>query len=67
MRAATSIWRRSGAMNSETLNAGVAEFRDEGREQVGLCVDVEAAFGGALGTLLRNEAGGVRFGPERNR
>ena len=67
MRAASfdlaKVWRNE----QRDLNAGVAEFRDKGREQVGLCVDVEAAFGGAFGTLLRNEAGGVRLGPERNR
>ena len=67
MRAAdfdlAKVWRDE----QRDLNAGVAEFRDKGREQVGLCVDVEAAFGGAFGALLRNEAGGMRLGPERNR
>ena len=56
-----------GRDEQRDLNAGIAELGDEGREQVVLAGDVEAAFGGAFGALLRHETGGVRLGLERDR
>ena len=67
MRAAASICAKLRRNEQRDLNAGVAELGDIRSEQVGLAVDVEAAFGGAFGALLRHEAGGVRLGLERNR
>ena len=47
-------------------NAGAVQFVDEGHEMIMAADDVEPAFGGALGALLRHEADGVRLRLQRD-
>ena len=56
-----------GGDEQRDLDAGVDQFGDDGREHVVLRHDVEAAFGGALGALLRHEAGGMGLRLQRDR
>src|SRR5262249_14486721 len=58
---------RIGVDEERDLDAGAAEFGNEGCERVDLACNVEPTFGGDLLSALRYEAGSMRFHLTRNR